>query len=99
MAAGLKRRDVNAWSALDAKNLGLTDEKQLEYAVGEQAVIFTHDADFLQLAHEWAEHKREHFGVVYVHQEKLGLGECIRRLKEIADVFDPDDFKNHIEFL
>jgi predicted nuclease of predicted toxin-antitoxin system len=60
VAAGLKRRGVSAASALDSGNLGLTDEAQLEYAARKQAIIFTHDADFLRLAVEWAKRKRSH---------------------------------------
>ena len=99
VAAGLKRRGVDAMSALDSDNLGLTDEAQLEYAARKQAVVFTHDADFLRLAQEWAKKKRTHWGIIYVHVDKLSVGECIRRLKEIAEVFDPGDFKDHVEFL
>lgn len=99
VAAGLKRRGVDAFSALDVGNLGLTDEAQLDYAVAEHASIFTHDADFLRLAQVWAEKQKTHWGIIYVHQDKLGVGDCIRRLKEIADVLELDDVKNHIEFL
>ena len=99
VVAGLQRRGVTAVSARDEDNLGLTDPQQLEYAVSRQMVIFTHDTDFLQLAHTYAKQGRIHSGVIYVHQNKLTLGECIRRLKEIADLFDPTDFQNHVEFL
>ncbi|MCX7855781.1 MAG: DUF5615 family PIN-like protein [Anaerolineae bacterium] len=51
IAEGLRRRGVDAWSARDAGNLGMSDEEQLEYARRERAVIFTHDADFLRLIH------------------------------------------------
>ena len=99
VAAGLKRRGVNAWSAHDSGNLGLTDEAQLAYAEQQQAAIFTHDTDFLQLAHAWTSRHKTHWGIIYVHQDKLSVGECIRRLKEIADVFEPEELQNHIEFL
>lgn len=60
IAAGLRRRGVDAFSALEADNLGLTDEAQLAFAARERAVIFTHDADFLRLAHDWSRRKRTH---------------------------------------
>lgn len=80
-AEGLKRRGVQAWSAKDAGNLGLTDKEQLEYAGREKAVIFTHDDDFLSMV---AKSEQQHYGVIYVHQQKLSVGECIRRLKNLA---------------
>ena len=47
---GLKRRGVNAFSAKDLGKLGLTDEEQLKVAIQNQAVIFTHDTDFIKIA-------------------------------------------------
>jgi hypothetical protein len=99
IAAGLKRRGVDASSAHDSGNLGLSDEAQLEFAARQRSVIFTHDTDFLRMAREWENKKRVHWGVIYAHPEKLTVGECIRRIKEFADLFVPVDFKNHIEFL
>ena len=52
VAEGLKRRGVDALSARDSGNLGLTDE-QLIYASEEIATIFTHDTDFLRIAARW----------------------------------------------
>jgi hypothetical protein len=77
---------VDAWSARDTGNLGLSDEEQLEYAIREQAVIFTHDDDFLRLAHDWTQHKHS-------------IGECIRRLMDYALILEADDMKNRVEFL
>lgn len=47
---GLKRRGIQAFSAKDVGKLGLTDEQQLQTAIQKQAVIFTHDVDFIKIA-------------------------------------------------
>ena len=47
----MKRRGVEAFSAKDIGKLGLTDEEQIEVATKKQAIIFTHDVDFLRIAH------------------------------------------------
>jgi predicted nuclease of predicted toxin-antitoxin system len=99
VAEGLKRRGVEALSARDAGNLGLTDEQQLAYAQALNMVLFTHDEDFLKIAHERLMAGQPHSGIIYVHQQKLSLGEMIRRLKVIAELLTEDDFLNHIEFL
>lgn len=96
VAEGLKRRGVDAWSAYEAGNAGLTDEEQLAYAYKEQAAIFTHDDDFLRLA---AEGEREHYGVVYAHQQWYSLGECIRRLKALAETHAREELKGRVIFL
>ena len=99
IAAGLNRRGVSATTARDAGNLGLSDQEQLEYAAANHLLLFTHDTDFLQLAHQYRVSSQEHWGVIYAHQTHLPIGECIRRLKEMADLFDQEDFRNYIGFL
>ena len=91
---GLKRRGIDAFSARDAGNLGLTDKEQLEFAVKNKAVIFTHDVDFLRMALE-----REHCGIIYVHQRKVSVGKCVRRLKTIVDVKTREEIRNQVIFL
>jgi hypothetical protein len=51
------------------------------------------------LAHRHIESLNDHWGVIYAHQDKLTIGECIRRIKEIVELFEPEDLRNHIEFL
>lgn len=93
---GLKRRGVEAWSAIDIGKLGLTDEEQLMYAFKEGATIFTHDDDFLSMVNI---SEIEHCGIIYVHQEHISIGECIRRLKAIVETIHPEEMHNRILFL
>jgi hypothetical protein len=50
IVAGLKRRGINAFSAKDLGRLGLINDEQLNTLIKKQAVIFTHDVDFLKIA-------------------------------------------------
>jgi predicted nuclease of predicted toxin-antitoxin system len=68
IAEGLKRRGVEALSARDAGNPGLTDEQQLVYAQALNMLLFTHDEDFLKIAHERLAAGQPHSGIIYVHQ-------------------------------
>jgi len=90
----LKRRGVEAFSAKDIGKLGLTDKQQIEVAIKNKATVFTHDVDFLRIAYE-----REHPGIIYVHQQKLDVGECIRRLKSIVESKSSEEMRNQIIFL
>lgn len=45
IADGLRRRNVEVTTSSDVGMIGASDEAHLEYAVREQRVIFTHDAD------------------------------------------------------
>ncbi|VVB84753.1 Uncharacterised protein [uncultured archaeon] len=93
---GLKRRGVEAWSAIDKGKLGLSDEEQLRYALEERVIIFTHDDDFLSMV---AESGIDHCGIIYVHQQHLSIGECIRRLKSIVETMSSEEMRNRILFL
>jgi predicted nuclease of predicted toxin-antitoxin system len=91
---GLKRRGVTAFSAKDLGKLGITDEEQLETAIQNKAAIFTHDADFLRIAVD-----KNHLGIIYVHKQKLSVGDCIKKLKVIAETTIPQEMQNRIIFL
>jgi predicted nuclease of predicted toxin-antitoxin system len=90
---GLKR-GIIAIAAKDLGNLVLTDEEQLETAILNKAVIFTHDADFLRIA----AHKN-HLGIIYVHRQKFSVGECVRKLKVIAETLSQEQICNKVIFL
>ena len=99
IAEGLQRRGIGAFSARDGDKLGLTDEEQIIFASKENATIFTHDTDFLQIAAQWKDERRIHYGVIYCHQNAYGIGDCIRNLKILVAVLTQEDMINHIEFL
>lgn len=99
IAEGLRRRGVDASSALEVGNISIDDEEQLEYATEEHAVLFTHDTDLLIISRRWIEEGKEHWGVIYVHQDSLSIGECIRRLKDYVDILEAEDMIGHVEFL
>ena len=95
VAEGLKRRGISAFSAKDLGKPVMTDQKQLKIAIqNKEAVIFTHDADFLRIASE-----EKHLGIIYVHQRKLSVGECVMKLKVIAETIRPQEMRNKIIFL
>ena len=99
IVAGLRLQDVDAWAVRDAGNFGLSDERQLEYAAREHAAIFTHDTDFLAIARLRERGGKEHWGVIYARQGRLSVGECVRRLRELAGVLDAEELCNRVEFL
>ena len=66
----------------------------METAILNKAVIFTHDADFLRIASN-----KNHLGIIYVHQQKLLVGECVRKLKVIAETLRQEQMCNKVIFL
>ena len=94
VANGLRRRGIEALTAGESGNLGLSDQAQLTYAVNNDFVIVTHDTDFLALSID-----SEHKGIVYAHLEKYRIGDLIRKLKNLWEIAGPKDMLNHVEFL
>ena len=99
IAEGLKKRGIKAFSAIEQGMTGVADTEHFEYASEMQAVIFTHDHHFIEIANTWVEEGKSHWGVIFVEMNRLSVGECIKRLALYAEVLSPEEMKNQIEFL
>ena len=96
---GLRRRGIEVISARDTGDLGGSDEFHLRRASELEAVILTHDVDFLKIAHQWHQDGKGHKGILYAHPLDLSPGECIRMVELVTQVLTEEEMKNHIEFL
>ena len=54
---------------------------------------------FLVITNQWLKTGREFSGLVYVHQLRLTIGQAIQDLTLIAQVLDPEDMRNRIQYL
>ena len=68
---GLKRRGVEAFSARDRGNLGLSDEEHLKWAIKNKASILTHDDDLLRICHKWKKEGKDHWGIIYIPKKNF----------------------------
>jgi len=96
---GLKRRGIEVISTRDRKDLGKSDEYHLKRASELGAVVLTHDADLLKIAHRWNQEGKEHKGILYAHPLDLSMGECIRMVELATQVLTEGEMENHIEFI
>ena len=53
----------------------------------------------MMVALEWQASKRWFSGVVYSHQLRITVGQAIRDLQLIAEVYEPGDIAERIEYL
>ena len=95
VADGLRRRGIDVTTTSEAKLLGVPDPEQLAFAVSQQRVIFTHDADFLRLHGAGV----QHWGIVYSRQGARSLGEIIRNLMLLWEYYKPEELRNQVEYL
>jgi hypothetical protein len=77
----LRRRGIDAASALEVGNTQLDDRAQLEHATREgRAIVTANVVDFIELAHEAVATNTEHAGIVLVPSSFRG-----DELQAIAD--------------
>lgn len=95
LAEGLRRRGIDVITTLDAALQSARDDDHLAFARAEGRVVFTHDPDFLRL------HAAQvpHAGLVYCHPQARTLGQIIRGLVLIWDVYEPEEMHNRVEYL
>ena len=92
---GLRRRGVDVLTVQEAGRLGDSDEKQLAFATREGRVLVTFDDDFLRLDAAGIPHT----GIVFSQTGRQTVGELIESLMLVANVIEPNEMKNHIEFI
>ena len=95
MAVGLRLRNIDVTTAAQAKLLGAGDIDHLAFAKRTGRVAVTRDADFLRLDATGAPHS----GIVFCRQGASMIGEIIRGLTKIHDVFSSADMHNRVEFI
>ncbi|MCX5806203.1 MAG: DUF5615 family PIN-like protein [Proteobacteria bacterium] len=99
IAKGLKKQGIEVLTAIDEGLIGKSDIEHFNYARKINAVLFTHDHHFLNIAKRANEKGLNHPGVIFSKMNKYGIGECIRRLSVYAEIITPEEMKNQIEFL
>lgn len=98
LARQLREHHHDAVSTHEIGNTGLSDPLQLEYAIRNERAILTHNAqDFEPLFREYAEQKRDHFGIIVSNQ--IYIGDLLRLLLNMLDRLDADQMKNSYHHL
>ncbi|MCS3705912.1 hypothetical protein GGP62_000886 [Salinibacter ruber] len=94
VAEGLRNRGVEVVMLSEAEMPGARDEEHLDFARRKGYVVVSHNDDFLRLVAEG----HSHSGLVYVPRER-SIGEMIRGLRRLADVFVGEGTTGRVEFL
>jgi len=95
IALGLRRRGIDITTTAEVKLIGVTDLDQVNFALSQNRVIFTHDDDFVVL------HSRSinHAEIIYCSQQRHSIGEILRKLILIWEVLESEEMQNQLEFL
>jgi predicted nuclease of predicted toxin-antitoxin system len=95
LAEGLRRYGLDVTTTPESGLLSASDEQQLAFARANGRVIFTQDGDFLRINAAGISHP----GIVYCHQQKYSVGDLIRLLVLVWEVYEPEELRNRVEYL
>lgn len=93
VAAGLRRRGIDATTTLEAGLGAASDAAHLEFARNTGRVIVTGDSDFVALARSGT----EHCGIVHCNAA-TSVGRIIEHLVLIHACLKESEMINHVEF-
>jgi hypothetical protein len=79
--------------------LGAPDPAVLDRATELGRVLFTQDEDFLTEAARGQQAQEAFAGVIYAHQVRMPIGQCVHDLELLAGVLDPPEMANCVEYL
>jgi len=96
---GLRLRGVDILIAQEDGARRLPDPELLDRSTALGRVLFTRDEDLLHEAAERQQRGTTFAGVIYAHQLRVAIGQCIRDLELLACVGEPEEFANRVEYL
>jgi hypothetical protein len=96
---GLRLRGVEILTAYEDGTSEANDPALLDRAGELEKVLFTQDDDLLVEATKRQRAGTDFCGVIYAHQLRVSIGQCVHDLEIIAKAGDPEDLLNSITFL
>jgi hypothetical protein len=96
---GLRLHGVDVLTAQEDGAARLPDSALLDQSTALGRVLFSQDKDLLREAVRRHNADETFAGIIFAHQLKITIGQCIRDLKLIAHTSEPADFVNQVEYL
>lgn len=96
---GLRRRGVDVLTAYEDGFDRAADEAILERATALGRVVYTHDEDYLEIAHRWQRMAKAFAGIVFCEMGGLSVGRQIEYLELIAEAAQPKELANAVQFI
>ncbi|HEY0737722.1 MAG TPA: DUF5615 family PIN-like protein [Herpetosiphonaceae bacterium] len=94
----LRLRGIDVLTAYEDRTSAMEDPLLLNRASELERVLFTQD-DLLTEAALRQEHGQSFYGVIYAHQRRATIGECVRDLEILALIGEPADIVGQVIFL
>jgi hypothetical protein len=95
----LRLRNIDVLTAQEDGTDRLADAELLDRAFELGRALFSQDTDLLAEATARQQNSRHFAGVIYAPQLAITIGQAVRDLELIANVYDPVDMADRVEFL
>ncbi|MEJ7708337.1 MAG: DUF5615 family PIN-like protein [Pyrinomonadaceae bacterium] len=99
ITTGLRLRGLNVLTAQHDNTTELADPELLDRATALGRVLLTRDHDLLREANQRQQKAEDFAGVIYAHQLRITIEQCIADLELIAQAYEPEDPANRVEYL
>lgn len=100
LVRGLRARGIDVSTALDADMIERADKEHLDFATAQGRVLCTFNVgDFYDLHSQYLAEDRFHAGMILMQQQRLSVGEQMRRLLRLVALKSAEDMENSVEFL
>jgi hypothetical protein len=96
---GLRIRGVDVLTAQQDGFRQAIDDRLLDRAGELDRVLFNHDDDLLAEAKRRQVEGVRFTGVIYAHQMRITIGQCVQDLELIAKLAEPEELANRVEYL
>ena len=100
LARGLRARGIDVTTVGEEGRKGLEDDEQLAHAASQGLVLYTFNiSHFYRLHGEYMSQGKSHAGIIFVPQQRYGIGEQLRRLLVLIRSKSAEAMKDNVEFL
>jgi predicted nuclease of predicted toxin-antitoxin system len=96
---GLRLRGIDVLTVQEDGRRGASDAAVLDRATEVGRPLFTQDEDLLIEASRRIARGTDFAGVIYAHQLRVTIGDCVRNLVLLATAARPDELRNRVEYL
>ena len=96
---GLRRRGIDVLTSQEDETRRLADDLLLQRATELGRVLVSQDTDLLRFASQWQRSTKPFSGLVFAHQQQIGIGRCIADLELLAQVYTREEMANQVVYL
>ncbi|NEP12203.1 MAG: hypothetical protein F6K14_18750 [Symploca sp. SIO2C1] len=97
---GLRARNIDVLTTIEAARLGSNDPSQLEFASSIGRSIYTFNvSDFARLHNDYLRQNKTHAGIIVIPDQRYSIGEKVRCLASFISRTSAEAMVNRLEFL